>query len=103
MAQTNVYVAPTNDTSTRSFPFEVKKELASFAGVFSNFVPSKIPFNLNSYGDLLQPGTALVFVRSEKDRNEQPQPDKTKKDGTPGYLKSYTDKDMEDLLLHQVT
>ena len=30
--QTNVYVAPTNDTSTRSF-FEVKKELASFAGV----------------------------------------------------------------------
>lgn len=95
--QTNVYVAATNDTSTRPFPFEVKKELASFAGVPpSNFIQVKSPFNLNSYGDLLQPGTALVFVRSEKDRNEQPQPDKTKKDGTPGYLKSYTDKDMED-------
>ena len=93
--QTNVYVAATNDTSTRPFPFEVKKELASFAKI-SNFIQVKSPFNLNSYGDLLQPGTALVFVRSEKDRNEQPQPDKTKKDGTPGYLKSYTDKDMED-------
>ncbi len=95
--QTNVYVAATNDTSTRPFPFDVKKQLASFAGVPpTNFIQVKSPFNLNSYGGLLQDGTALVFVRSEKDRNEQPQPDRTKKDGTPGYLKSYKDDNMDD-------
>ena len=96
--QTNVYVAATNNQETRPFPFNVKKQLASFAGVPpTNFIEVKSPFNLNSYGGLLQAGTALVFVRSEKDRNEQPQPDKIKKDGTPGYLKSYKgDKDMED-------
>jgi len=95
--QTNVYVAATNDTSTRPFPFDVKKQLASFAGVPpTNFIQVKSPFNLNSYTGLLADGTALVFVRSEKDRNEQPQPDKTKKDGTPGYIKSWTGKNMED-------
>ena len=95
--QTNVYVAATNDTSTRPFPFDVKKQLASFAGVPpTNFIQVKSPFNLNSYTGLLADGTALVFVRSEKDRNEQPQPDKTKKDGTPGYIKSWSGKDMED-------
>jgi hypothetical protein len=95
--QTNVYVAATNDTSSRPFPFDVKKQLASFAGVPpTNFIQVKSPFNLNSYGGLLQDGTALVFVRSEKDRNEQPQPDRTKKDGTPGYLKSYKDNNMDD-------
>ena len=95
--QTNVYVAATNDTSSRPFPFDVKKQLASFAGVPpTNFIQVKSPFNLNSYTGLLADGTALVFVRSEKDRNEQPQPDKIKKDGTPGYIKSWTGKDMED-------
>ena len=29
----NVYVAATNDTATRPFPFEVKKQLAAMAGV----------------------------------------------------------------------
>ena len=96
--QTNVYVAATNNQEARPFPFDVKKQLASFAGVPpTNFIQVKSPFNLNSYGGLLQDGTALIFVRSEKDRNEQPQPDKIKKDGTPGYLKSYKgEKDMED-------
>lgn len=96
--QTNVYVAATNNQETRPFPFNVKKQLASFAGVPpTNFIEVKSPFNLNSYGGLLQAGTALVFVRSEKDRDEQPQPDKIKKDGTPGYIKSYKgDRDMED-------
>jgi hypothetical protein len=95
--QTNVYVAATNDTSTRPFPFDVKKQLASFAGVPpSNFIQVKSPFNLNSYEGLLQDGTALIFVRSEKDRNEQPQPDRTKKDGSPGYIKSWTGNNAED-------
>ena len=96
--QTNVYVAATNNQETRPFPFDVKKQLASFAGVPpTNFIQVKSPFNLNSYSGLLQDGTALIFVRSEKDRNEQPQPDKIKKYGTPGYLKSYKDgKDLED-------
>ena len=95
--QTNVYVAATNNQETRPFPFDVKKQLASFAGVPpTNFIQVKSPFNLNSYTGLLQDGTALVFVRSEKDRNEQPQPDRTKKDGTPGYIKSWTGKEMDD-------
>ena len=95
--QTNVYVAATNDTSTRPFPFDVKKQLASFAGVPpSNFIQVKSPFNLNSYEGLLQDGTALIFVRSEKDRNEQPQPDRTKKDGSLGYIKSWTGNNAED-------
>ena len=40
--QSNVYVAATNDTATRPFPFEVKKKLAAMAGVpESNFIQVK--------------------------------------------------------------
>jgi len=95
--QTNVYVAATNDTSSRPFPFNVKKELASFAGVPpTNFIQVKSPFNMNSYTGLLDSSTALVFIRSKKDETEQPLPDKIKKDGTPGYLKSWTGRQMDD-------
>ena len=38
--------------------------------------------------------TALVFVRSEKDKAEHPKPDQTKKNGEPGYLRTYTGKDL---------
>jgi len=94
--QQNVYVAATNDTATRPFPFEVKKQLASMAGVPSNkFIQVKSPFNVNSYKELLDGDTALVFVRSVKDKAEQPLPDQTKKDGNPGYLKTYTGKNLE--------
>jgi RNA polymerase sigma factor (sigma-70 family) len=94
--QSNVYVAATNDTATRPFPFEVKKQLASMAGVPSDkFIQVKSPFNVNSYKDLLGNDSAIVFVRSLKDKTEQPLPDRTKKDGSAGYLKTYTGKDLE--------
>ena len=93
--QSNVYVAATNDTSSRPFPFEVKKKLAIMAGVpQSNFIQVKSPFNVASYKELLDDNTALVFVRSTKDQSEHPKPDQVKKNGEPGYLRSYTGKDV---------
>ena len=93
--QKNVYVAATNDTATRPFPFEVKKKLAAMAGVpESNFIQVKSPFNNREYAGLLDADTALVFVRSQKDKSEQPLPDQTKKNGEPGYLRSYTGKNL---------
>ena len=93
--QKNVYVAATNDTKARPFPFEVKKKLAAMAGVpESNFMQVKSPFNNREYAGLLDADTALVFVRSQKDKAEQPLPDQTKKNGEPGYLRTYTGKDL---------
>ena len=93
--QSNVYVAATNDTASRPFPFEVKKKLAAMAGVpENNFIQVKSPFNAMSYKDIVDADTALVFVRSQKDKNEQPLPDQTKKNGEPGYLRTYTGKDL---------
>ena len=91
----NVYVAATNDTKARPFPFEVKKKLAAMAGVpESKFMKVKSPFNNREYANLLDDDTALVFVRSQKDKSEQPLPDQTKKNGEPGYLRTYTGKDL---------
>jgi hypothetical protein len=93
--QSNVYVAATNDTAARPFPFDVKKKLAGMAGVpESNFIQVKSPFNAMSYKDIVDADTALVFVRSQKDKAEQPLPDQTKKNGEPGYLRTYTGKDL---------
>ena len=93
--QSNVYVAATNDTASRPFPFEVKKKLAAMAGVpESNFIQVKSPFNNREYANLVDADTALVFVRSQKDKAEQPLPDQTKKNGEPGYLRTYTGKDL---------
>lgn len=93
----NVYVAATNDTSTRPFPFESKVKLAQMAGVpKERFIQVKSPFNAMSYKEILDDpeNTALVFVRSEKDKEEQPLPDQIrKKDGQMGYLVSYTGKE----------
>lgn len=92
----NVYVAATNDTATRPFPFEVKKQLAAMAGIPEDkFIQVKSPFNLMSYKDILDDAAALVFVRSLKDKGEPPLPDQTKKNGEPGYLRTYTGKDVE--------
>ena len=93
--QSNVYVAATNDTAARPFPFDVKKKLAGMAGVpEANFIQVKSPFNAMSYKDIVDADTALVFVRSQKDKSEQPLPDQTKKNGEPGYLRTYTGKDL---------
>ena len=89
----DVYVAATNDTSTRPFPFPVKEKLAQLAGVAPNrFVQVKSPFRAEEIVHKYDPNnTQLIFVRSEKDAGSQPRPGGTKKDGTPSYLQPYND------------
>ena len=89
----DVYVAATNDTSTRPFPFPVKEKLAQLAGVAPNrFVQVKSPFRAEEIVHKYDPNnTQLIFVRSEKDTGSQPRPGGTKKDGTPSYLQPYND------------
>ena len=93
----NVYVAASDNQDTRPFPFDVKKKLAAMAGVpESNFIQVKSPFLAREYSDLLDDNTALVFVRSEKDKTSHPLPDQVRKsDGKMGYLLSYKDGDLE--------
>jgi len=92
----NVYVAATNDTSTRPFPFEIKRKLAGMAGVPpERFIQVKSPFNAMSYADIVDEDTALVFVRSKKDVTSHPKPDHIKKNGEMGYLRSYSEEDLQ--------
>ena len=89
----DVYVAATNDTSTRPFPFPVKEKLAQLAGVAPRrFVQVKSPFRAEEIVHKYDPNnTQLIFVRSEKDAGSQPRAGGTKKDGTPSYLQPYND------------
>ena len=100
----NVYVAATNDVTERPFPFDIKKKLATMAGVpAERFLQiNTSPFNARAYTDLLDSNTALVFIRSDKDRNEAPLPDKMKIDrktkqltNEPRYIRSWTGKDVK--------
>ena len=93
----NIDVAATNDTKTRPFPFAIKEKLAKVAGVDSgHFVQVKSPFQPKEITDKFNPEQdVVIFVRSEKDRNESPKPGGTKKDGTPAYFQSYTGKDVQ--------
>lgn len=88
----DLFVVSTNDTSARPFPFEVKQQLAVMSGVpAERFVQVKSPFQakeITSQYDAAN--TVLIFVRSQKDRNEQPIPGGTKKNGEPGYLQPYS-------------
>ena len=83
-----VYVAATNDTSTRPFPFAVKEKLARLAGVQpGHFVQVKSPFRAEEITSQFDPETDhLIFVRSEKDADKQPQAGGVKKNGEPAYL-----------------
>jgi hypothetical protein len=87
----DVYVASTNDTSERPFPFKIKEKLATLAGVESGrFVQVKSPFQSREITAKYDPEqTVLVFVRSDKDKSQPPQPGSTKKDGSPAYLQPY--------------
>jgi cytidyltransferase-like protein len=89
----DVYVAATNDTSTRPFPFELKEKLARLAGVEpGHFVQVRSPFQPKEITAKYPPAdTVLIFARSEKDRNEPPRPGAVKKDGTAGYLQLLND------------
>jgi hypothetical protein len=83
-----VYVAATNDTSSRPFPFAVKEKLAKLAGVEpGHFVQVKSPFRAEEITSRFDPEKdRLVFVRSEKDSDKQPLAGGVKKNGEPAYL-----------------
>ena len=89
----DVYVAATNDTSTRPFPFAIKEKLAKLAGVEpGHFVQVKSPFQALEITQKFNPeDTQLIFVRSEKDANKPPQAGGVKKNGEPAYLQPYND------------
>ncbi len=93
----DVYVAATNDQKVRPFPFEIKEKLAKLAGVENGrFVQVKSPFMPKEITQNYDPeNDVVIFVRSEKDRSEQPKPGGTKKDGSPAYFQPYTGKDMQ--------
>jgi hypothetical protein len=83
-----VYVAATNDTSARPFPFPVKEKLAKLAGVEpGHFVQVKSPFRAEEITAKFDPARdVLIFVRSEKDADKPPQAGGVKKDGSASYL-----------------
>jgi len=83
-----VFVAATNDTSTRPFPFAVKEKLAKLAGVDAgHFVQVKSPFQAKEITSRFDPEKDhLIFVRSEKDADKPPLAGGIKKDGNPSYL-----------------
>lgn len=87
----DIYVAATADTSSRPFPFPIKEKLARLAGIPAHrFIQVKSPFRAREITQHFDPNeTQLIFVRSEKDRNEQPTPGGVKKDSTPSYLQPY--------------
>ena len=89
----DVYVAATDDTSTRPFPFAVKEKLARLAGVESGrFVRVKSPFRAEEITQGYDANdTVLIFVRSAKDQAKPPQPGGVKRDGTAAYLQPLTD------------
>lgn len=97
-----VYVAASNDTKTRPFPFSIKEKLAKLAGVApGHFVQVKSPFQSQEITSHYNPNEdVLIFVRSEKDRNESPKPGGTKKDGSPSYYQPYTGKDLQPFSKH---
>jgi hypothetical protein len=97
-----VYVAATNDTKTRPFPFAIKEKLAKVAGVApGHFVQVKSPFQPREITRHFNPEQdVLIFVRSEKDKTEQPKPGGTKKDGTPAYFQPWTGKNIEPFSKH---
>jgi len=98
----DVVVASTDDTSERPFPFRVKKILAQAAGVPGNrFIQVRSPFRAQEITQLYDPNeTILIFVRSEKDREEMPQPGGVKKNGELAYLQPYKRTELEPMAQH---
>jgi hypothetical protein len=84
----DIYVAASNNQKERPFPFEIKEKLAQLSGVQpGKFVQVKSPFVPKEITDKYDPDKdTIVFVRSEKDKDEYPKPGAVKKDGSPGYF-----------------
>jgi hypothetical protein len=97
-----IFVAATDDTSTRPFPFKTKKFLAQQAGVPGNrFIRVKSPFRAEEITQMYDPDdTVLIFVRSEKDSMKQPQAGGVKRDGSPAYLQPYRRNQLEPFSQH---
>ena len=72
-----VYVAATNDTSERPFPFAIKEKLARVAGVPpGRFVQVKSPFTSEEITSKYDPNsTILIFVKSEKNSKNGADPE----------------------------
>ena len=98
----DVFVAATDDTSGRPFPFAVKKFLAQQAGVPGNrFIRVKSPFRAEEITQMYDPNeTQLIFVRSEKDAQKPPQAGGVKKDGSAAYLQPYKRNGLEPFAKH---
>jgi hypothetical protein len=98
----DVFVAATDDKSSRPFPFSLKQKLATLAGVPANrFIQVKSPFRANEITQMYDPDdTVLIFVRSEKDRSEQPQAGGTKKDGSASYLQPLPGRNRQPMSKH---
>ena len=98
----DVFVAATDDTSSRPFPFKTKKFLAQQAGVPGNrFIRVKSPFRAEEITQMYDPNdTVLIFVRSEKDSQKQPQAGGVKKDGSASYLQPYKRNGLEPFSKH---
>jgi len=98
----DVYVAATNSQEERPFPFSIKEKLAKVAGVApGHFIQVKSPFKAEEITSQYDPNSdVLIFVRSEKDRNESPKPGGTKKDGSPSYFQPYTEKNLQPFNKH---
>lgn len=73
----DVYVAATNDTRERPFPFALKEKLAQLAGVpRGKFVQVKSPFGAEEITSRYDPdNTQLIFVKSEKNSRSGPDPE----------------------------
>jgi hypothetical protein len=98
----DVYIAATADTSTRPFSFELKKKLARIAGIDAHrFIQVKSPFRAEEITQHYDPReTILIFARSDKDREQQPQAGGIKKDGTASYLQPYRRNGLEPMNKH---
>lgn len=98
----DVFVAATADTSSRPFPFAVKKFLAQQAGVPGNrFIQVKSPFQAQEITQMYDPDdTVLIFVRSQKDASKPPQPGGVKRDGSAAYLQPYKRNRLEPFSRH---
>jgi len=98
----DIFVAATDDTSGRPFPFKTKKFLAQQAGVPGNrFIRVKSPFRAEEITQMYDPNeTQLIFVRSEKDAQKQPQPGGVKRDGSASYLQPYKRTGLEPFSKH---
>ncbi len=84
----DVYVAATNSTAERPFPFEEKRYLASQSGVPADrFVLVKSPYKADEITSQYNSEVDhVVFALSEKDAGRISY---TKKDGSLGYMQPY--------------